>query len=624
MDGGDPVDSYPPVEAHGLIGDLQTAALVSRDGTLDWFCAPRFDSPSLFGGLLDRHRGGYFGVTPDGVDYVSRQLYLPGTPILITRFLSTEGVGELVDFMPVAGDRATDRHRVVRMLRMVRGSMRFRVECRPRFNYGRDQQEIEEHADGAVFRSPTLSLTLSPIRYAERLTEEYEFRLGKEGFWLAATLHEGEAGGTVLETAQAPDPPRSFTPDEAREMLEQTRDFWRRWLGRSRYAGRWREMVERSAMTLKLMTYAPTGALVAAPTAGLPEHVGGERNWDYRYTWIRDASFSVHALLGLGFTDEAAHYLQWVNDRIRDAKEGGMPLQIMYRLDGSPDLTEEVLDHLEGYRGSAPVRVGNGAADQLQLDIFGEALNSVHLADSHGLMSPHGGWLNIVRMVDWLCDNWDQPEDGIWETRTGRQDFTYGRLMSWVALDRAIRLADRHGRPADTGRWVRVRNQIYDQIMARGFHVGRGAFVQHYATHVLDAALLAMPSVGFVAPTDPMWQSTLRNMDDELVADSLVYRYDPEASPDGLPGNESTFTICTFWYVQALAQSGRLDDATLTFEKMLTYSSPLGLYSEEIAPSGEQTGNFPQAFSHLSLVSTAVNLDQLLDAAIHPGGSARE
>ncbi|GAB3332053.1 glycoside hydrolase family 15 protein [Micromonospora halotolerans] len=607
------MDSYPAVEDHGLIGDLQTAALIAKDGTLDWFCAPRFDSPSIFGGLLDRRRGGHFQITPDGVDYTSKQLYLPGTPILITRFLSADGVGELVDFMPVAGDRATDHHRLVRMLRMVRGSMRFRLECHPRFNYGRDGHVLEVHPSGTVFRSPGQSLTLNPIRYAERLSDEHEFQRTEEGIHLVATLHEGEAGGVILETG-SPGPPRLYPPEEARELLEQTRDFWRRWIGRSCYTGRWREMVERSAMTLKLMTYAPTGALIAAPTAGLPERVGGERNWDYRYTWIRDAAFSVHALLSLGFTDEAVQYQQWVDARLRDAQDAGVPLQIMYRVDGSPALTEEVLDHFEGYRGSAPVRIGNGAADQLQLDIYGEVLNSLHLANEHGLKSPHEGWLDLVRTMDWLCAHWDQPEDGIWETRAGRQDFTYGRLMSWVALDRAVRLAHRNGRPADTVRWTDTRNRIYEQIMARGYHSGRAAFVQHFATDVLDAALLAMPSLGFIAPTDPMWQSTLRAIDADLVSDSLVYRYDPGATADGLSGGESTFTMCTFWYVQALAESGRLDDAQLTFEKMLTYSSQVGLYSEEITPSGEQAGNFPQAFSHLSLISTASNLDRLLDA----------
>jgi GH15 family glucan-1,4-alpha-glucosidase len=601
------------VEDHGLIGDLQTAALVTKDGTLDWFCAPRFDSPSIFGGLLDRRRGGYFQVSPDGVDYTSKQLYLPGTPILITRFLSADGVGELVDFMPVAGDRATDHHRLVRVLRVVRGTMRFRVDCRPRFNYGRDPHEQEVHPEGTIFRSPGLSLTLNTVHYADRLLDTHDPRRSEEGVCVVVTLREGEAGGVVLET-DSPEPPRLYTWEEARGLLEQTRDFWRRWLGRSCYTGRWREMVERSAMTLKLMTYAPTGALIAAPTAGLPERVGGDRNWDYRYTWIRDASFSVHALLSLGFTDEAWQYEHWVEERFRDAAAGGVPLQVMYRVDGSPDIGEEVLDHLEGYRGSAPVRIGNDAVKQLQLDIYGEVLNALHLANDHGLKGSHDGWQHLTRMIDWLCAHWDQPDDGIWETRVGRKDFTYGRLMSWVALDRAVRLADRHGRPGDTGRWAATRNRVYEQIMARGYHPGRRAFVQHYGSDVLDASLLAMPSLGFVGPTDPMWRSTLRAIDADLVSDSLVYRYDPGATADGLSGRESTFTMCTFWYVQALAESGRLDDAQLTFEKMLTYSSQLGLYSEEIAPSGEQAGNFPQAFSHLSLISTASNLDRLLDA----------
>ncbi|SCF27886.1 glycoside hydrolase family 15 protein [Micromonospora mirobrigensis] len=608
------MEAYPAVENHGLIGDLQTAALVTRDGTLDWFCAPRFDSPSIFGGLLDRQRGGHFQISPCDVDYVSRQIYLPGTAILITRFLSADGVGEVVDFMPVAGAVATDHHCIVRMIRVVRGSMRFRMDCQPRFDYGRRPHTVDFTLEGTVFRSGDLTLTVNPVRRDGMLLDERDFDHDEHGGVTATgVLRQGHTGGVVLHT-QSPEPPRVVSPAEVLELYEQTREFWRRWLGGSRYTGRWREMVERSAMTLKLMTYAPTGGLVAAPTAGLPEQIGGERNWDYRYTWVRDASFSVHALLSLGFTAEARGYLDWLTERIRDAEQSGESLQIMYRVDGSRELGEEVLPHLEGYRGSRPVRIGNDAAAQLQLDIFGEAMNCLHLADIEGLPSSYQEWRNTTKVLDWLCDHWDQPEDGIWETRGGRQDFTYGRLMSWVAFDRGIRLAQRHGRPADVARWTAERDAAYEQIMTRGFHPGRGAFVQHYACDVLDASLLAMPTVGFIAPRDPMWQSTLRAMDAELVSDSLVYRYDPEASPDGLPGAEGTFTMCTFWYVQALAESGRLDDARLTFEKMLTYSSHLGLYSEEIAPSGEQIGNFPQAFSHLSLISTAGVLDRLLDA----------
>ncbi|WUR62946.1 glycoside hydrolase family 15 protein [Micromonospora chokoriensis] len=606
------MESYPAVENHGLIGDLQTAALISKDGIVDWFCAPRFDSPSVFGALLDRRKGGHFQLAPDGVDYASKQLYLPGTPILITRFHSADGVGELLDFMPVTGERATDHHRLIRLVRMVRGSMRFRFDCHPQFNYGRDPYQLEVHPEGDVFRSSTLTLTLAAFKNVERAFEVRDVRRDAEGVSASFTLNEGDIGGVVLETA-CPHAPRALGTDEACELLAQTRDYWRRWLSRSHYNGRWREMVERSAMTLKLMTYAPTGALVAAPTAGLPEQVGGQRNWDYRYTWIRDASFSVHALLRLGFTEEAQKYLYWLDARIREANDGDQPLQIVYRIDGSPDLGEEVLGHLEGYRGSAPVRIGNGAADQLQLDIYGEALVALDLADRHGLIAPYEGWRKTAGLMDWLCEHWDQPEDGIWETRSGREDFTYGRVLSWVALDRAVRIAQRRGRPGDIFRWTAARDAIYEQVMTRGFDQRRGAFVQHYRSGILDASLLAMPGLNFISPTDPMWESTLRAMDVDLVSDSLVYRYDPKASPDGLAGTEGTFNMCTFWYVQALALAGRLDDARLTFEKMLTYSTPLGLYSEEIAPTGEQIGNFPQAFSHLSLISTASHLDELLN-----------
>ncbi|MEU4475191.1 glycoside hydrolase family 15 protein [Micromonospora sp. NPDC023888] len=608
------MENYPAVEAHGLVGDLQTAALISKDGIVDWFCAPRFDSPSIFAGLLDRHRGGYFQLSPDGVEYASKQLYLPGTPILITRFHSADGVGEVLDFMPITGERATEQHRLIRQIRMVRGSMRFRSDCRPRFNYGRDPYELEVHPEGDIFRSmtQTQTLTLTPFKNAEHLVDQGGVRRDAEGVSATYTLHEGDITGVVIETA-CPHVPRALTNDEVCELLAQTRDYWRRWLNRSGYSGRWREMVERSAITLKLMTYAPTGALVAAPTAGLPEQIGGQRNWDYRYTWVRDASFSVHALLGLGFTDEAQRYLHWLNDRIREAGERGTPLQIMYRVDGSPDLGEEVLDHLEGYRGSSPVRVGNGAAGQLQLDIYGEALKSLDLADRHGLQIPQEVWRKTARLVDWLCEHWDQPEDGIWETRSGRKDFTYGRMMSWLAFDRAVRLAQDRGYPSNLGRWISERDAVHEQVMERGFHPERGAFVQHYKTHVLDASLIGMPSGGFISPTHPKWQSTLRAMEAELVSDSLMYRYNPSASPDGLVGTEGTFSMCTFWYVQAIAVSGRLDEARLTFEKMLTYSTPLGLYSEEIALSGEQLGNFPQAFSHLSLISTAAVLNELLD-----------
>jgi GH15 family glucan-1,4-alpha-glucosidase len=613
------VARYPNIGDHGLIGDLQTAALVSTDGVLDWFCCPRFDSPSVFASLLDAERGGYYRIAPDRDDYVSRQLYLPDTAVLITRFMTPDGVGEVHDFMPVIEGAATGRHRLVRIIRVVRGVMRFAVEIQPRFDYGRKPHKVEISEHGAVFATDDLELTMHGIAPEGTSVRDSGVTLERhnDGLRWTRTLREGQMGGVVLESMGGT--PRKITPAQAQRLQEETVRFWRQWLIRSSYRGRWREMVARSAITLKLMTYAPTGAPVAAPTAALPEQVGGERNWDYRYTWVRDGSFSIYALLGLGYVEEATAFGIWLRNRVQEAAgQDSGPLKIMYRVDGSSDLIEETLDHFEGWRGSRPVRIGNGAADQLQLDIYGEAADAMHLADAHGVQMAHQGWQAVTEIIDWLCEHWDQPDEGIWETRGGRKNFTYGRFQTWVALDRAIRLAAKRGRPADIARWTTERDAVYAQIMERGWNPKVGAFTQHYDTEVLDSSLLLMPLQGFIAPLDPMWLSTLKAMDRELVSDSLVYRYNPAASPDGLKGDEGTFSLCTFWYVDALARAGRLDEARLVFEKMHTYANHLGLYSEEIGATGEQLGNFPQAFSHLSLISAAINLDYMLD---HGAGS---
>jgi GH15 family glucan-1,4-alpha-glucosidase len=608
---------YANIADHGLIGDLQTAALVTTDGCVDFFCCPRFDSPSVFAALLDADRGGFFRIVPDRDDYVSRQLYFPDTAILITRFMTPDGVGEIEDFMPIAGTTVTDRHRLVRLIRVVRGTMRFKVDLQPRFDYGRRPHKLELHDDGAVFQADGMELTVHAVARPGATLESEGLELQRDGDGLhwTRTLRAGQIGGVVIEWMGGT--PRRVTPEQIAELRDQTTRFWRGWLHQSRYTGRWRDMVNRSAMTLKLMTYAPTGGIVAAPTTGLPEQEGGERNWDYRYTWIRDGSFSIYALLGLGYVEEASAFSSWLrargsgsSDRVR---EGDRPLKIMYRVDGSSDLVEETLDHFEGWRGSRPVRIGNGAADQLQLDIYGEAMDSIFLADSNGLLVTHHGWTELSSIIDWLCENWDQPDEGIWETRGGQKNFSYGRLQTWIALDRAIKMATRLARPANVTKWTVERDLVYNQIMDRGWNPKVGAFTQHYETEVLDSSLLMMPLQGFIAPNDPMWQSTLKAMDRELVSDSLVYRYNPGASPDGLAGDEGTFSLCTFWYVDALARSGRLDEARLVFEKMHTYANHLGLYSEEIGSTGEQLGNFPQAFSHLSLISAAINLDYQLD-----------
>ncbi|MEU5338822.1 glycoside hydrolase family 15 protein [Streptomyces asoensis] len=611
-----PMDDYPLIENHGLLGDLQTSALVSTDGTVDWFCCPRFDSPSVFGALLDKDKGGHCTVRPRHGTYTTKQLYLPDTAVLVTRFMTEAGAGEVLDFMPVTGSAVTARHRLVRILRCVRGSMTFDVEIAPRFDYGRSPHRLHLTEHGAVFAAEDGSqLTVHAVREPQdrRILQVMTDRQDDLHFTL--TLEAGQERGLVLEWA-ADGPPRDVRLAEYQQLFGRTVAFWRTWLAQSQYTGRWRETVERSAITLKLMTYAPSGALVAAPTAALPEQLGGERNWDYRFTWIRDASFSVYALLGLGFTEEARAFIGWLSDRVKEraGSDGDSgPLNIMYKVDGSSDLEEQTLGHWTGYAGSAPVRIGNGAATQLQLDIYGEALDSIYFAHRHGIQLGHHGWTSLLTNLDWLVDHWDQAGEGLWEIRGGRRHFTYGRVMSWVAFDRALRLAGSSGRPAAADRWSAARDTIYEQVMAKGWSEGQQAFVQHYGSDVLDSSLLRMATVGFLIPEDPMWASTLDAMERELVSDSLVYRYNPEASPDGLRGSEGTFSLCTFMYVDALARAGRTDKARLVFEKMMGYANHLGLYSEEIDLTGRQLGNFPQAFTHLALIDAAITLDAALN-----------
>jgi GH15 family glucan-1,4-alpha-glucosidase len=588
--------SYLPIASHGVIGDLRTVALVATDGTIDWYCPSAFDAPSVFGAILDRERGGHYRIAPVR-DCATRQLYLPDTNVLITRFLSPDGVGEVQDFMPVGADQ-----RLIRRVVCVRGSMRFELECEPRFNYGRDRHATATSAAGASFRSPALTLTLGTSVPLRQTTAGVSAEFDLEG---------GQSTTFVLaETGELPERVSEAT---AERLLAETVQYWQDWISRSRYTGRWREIVNRSALTLKLLTYAPTGAIVAAPTTSLPERLGGARNWDYRYTWVRDAALTLGPLLSLGYADELRAFGRFLERCLESgAANGSGPLQVLYGIDGRAHVPEEILDHLEGYRGSAPVRIGNDAAHQLQLDIYGEIIDAVYLLDRHTKHMAHDVWRTIAAAADWLCESWDQPDEGIWETRGGRQRFTHSHLMCWVALDRAIRIAHDRGFPADRERWLSVRDEIFHRIMDSCWSEPRRAFVQHEQSDVVDASVLLMPLVGFISPTDPRWLSTLDAITSRLVADSLVHRYDPAASPDGLDGDEGTFSICSFWYVEALARAGRVVEARLAFEKMLTYANHLGLYSEEVGPSGELLGNFPQAFTHLALIRAAISLDEEL------------
>ena len=607
--------SYQPIESYGLIGDMHTVALVGLDGSIDWCCIPRFDAPSVFGRILDAEKGGFWQIRLLAGEVTSKQFYWPETNILVTRFLSEEGVGEVTDYMPVGGREESRRHReIVRTVKAVRGTVGFRMECRPAFDYARVRHELTLNGNGACFDAPDLNLSLASKVPLERDGDGVVC-----DFWLA----EGEtATFTLRESTEGGHCGHALEDTEAEEAFRATVAFWRRWLGQCTYAGRWREIVHRSALALKLLTYEPTGAIVAAPTCSLPEGVGGVRNWDYRYTWIRDAAFTLYAFLRIGFTEEAEAFMGFLANHCKEASPNGHPLQIMYGIDGRRELTESTLDHLDGYRGSRPVRIGNGAYDQLQLDIYGELLDAVYLYNKYGAPISYDLWLRVRSFVDWVCENWQLRDEGVWEVRGGRQRFTYSNLMCWVAVDRGLRLADQRAFPADRARWTEVRDAIYETIMTEGWSEERQAFVQTLGGDALDAANLMMPLVFFVSPVDPRMLSTidatLRSPDEGgLVSNSLVYRYNLIEAEDGLPGEEGTFNICTFWLVEALTRAGlskpeRLEQARLTFEQMLGYANHLGLYAEETGHHGEALGNYPQAFTHLALISAAYNLDRAL------------
>jgi GH15 family glucan-1,4-alpha-glucosidase len=608
--------AYRPIENYGLIGDMHTVALVGKDGSIDWCCLPRFDAPSVFARILDAETGGYFQIALRGEEVTTKQFYWPETNVLVTRFLSEDGVGEVRDFMPVAGRASdADRRQIIRMVRAVRGTVTFRVECHPAFDYARADHEMDFTGRGVCFRGEEQALSLST---------EIEMERAGDGVVADVTLREGESTTLLLHDIDPDEgcaPPLS--PAAAERAFRDTVQYWRDWLSQCTYTGRWREEVYRSALVLKLLTYEPTGAIVAAPTCGLPEDIGGVRNWDYRYTWIRDAAFTLYAFLRIGFTEEAQNFIDFLAGLVGQTTAGEGPLQIMYGIDGETELTEKTLDHLDGYRGAAPVRIGNGAYDQLQLDIYGELTDAVYLHDKYGVPVSYETWDSVRTFVDWVCDHWQRADEGVWEVRGGRQQFVYSKLMCWVAVDRGLRLARKRSLPADEERWRRCRDEIYEAIMEDGWNEERQAFTQQLEGNILDASTLMMPLVLFISPGDERLlktlDATLESPDQGgLVSNGLVYRYNVEESADGLEGDEGTFNICTFWLVEALtrasrAEPERLEDARLIFEQMLGYANHLGLYAEETGTHGEALGNFPQAFTHLALISAAYNLDRTLD-----------
>ena len=596
--------SYLPIEDHGIIGNLHTAALVGKDGTIDWMCLPSFDSPSVFASILDDEKGGHFALHP--VEYArSQQLYLPDTNVLLTRYFSTDGMAETLDFMPILSQPG-ERHRLVRNVRVIKGRMDFNVECLPAFDYARRPHSVYVGESGVVFASGESCVGLSAGVQLE------EWANGAAGSRF--TLGTGERATFVLAHLQKDEGPEEILSHVGfDELLHVTLRYWRRWLSNSTYQGRWREMVHRSALALKLMVYDPTGALIASPTMSLPERIGGGRNWDYRYTWLRDAALALYALIYIGFEDEARNFMGWLGERIQEDNDG--LLQPLYGVDGRVDIAESELTHLSGYRNSSPVRLGNGAQTQRQLDLYGAVLDAAYLYNKYGAPLDYDLWQNLRKILNWLSDNWRDPDEGIWEVRGGRRQFVSSKLLSWVALERAIRIARQRGLPAGDGRWKAERDAIYEEIMEMGWNEERNSFVQYYGSDALDASLLMMPLVKFVGPTDPRWVATLDRIQQELAYDTLVDRYQTErAAPDGLEGGEGSFSLCSFWLVECLTQVGRLDEARLALEKMFSYANHLGLYAEQIGHSGEALGNFPQAFTHLALISAAVHLDRALGA----------
>lgn len=604
--------SYQPIENYGVIGDLQTAALVSTGGSIDLLCFPGFDSPTIFAALLDEKNGGHFRIAPTGGEFTHRQRYLPDTNILLTRFYGGGGVAEISDFMPM--QHLGHRHDVVRRIKVVRGQLTLRMECAPRFDYARIGHTVEKRPDGAIFCPD------KKVQPGVRLRSTVPLRIVNGDAISEFKLKSGETAAFVLEEAE------SETPSEAADYVstafKETMNFWFDWVARSRYRGRWREMVNRSALALKLLISAPHGSIVAAPTFGLPAVIGGVRNWDYRYTWIRDASFTLYGLMRLGYTEEAAAFMSWIDARCRD-RAAGRPLQVMYRIDGDRQLPEKILKNLEGYRKSSPVRIGNGACDQLQLDIYGELMDSVYIYDRHGAPIGHDLWSDLVRLVEWVCRHWRDRDDSIWEVRGGPRPFLYSKGLCWVAVDRAIRIARRRSFPAPLLRWHRTRDEIYRHIFKEFWNKKLGAFVQYRGAKTVDASALLLPLVKLISPTDPRWRSTLNAIENTLVEDSAVYRYRRhDAAADGLSGEEGTFSACSFWYVECLARAGDLPQARFIFEKVLGYANHLGLYAEQLGPCGQHLGNFPLALSHLSLISAAWTLDRRLNEA--PGLTLRE
>lgn len=590
------------IDAHGVIGDMRTCALVADDGSIDYFCWPDLDSPSVFTALLNGDEAGLFTIAPDRPNARRQQIYLPDSNVLQTRWLDDDGAVELTDWMPILTEENT-MPRLVRRVYAVKGDSRICLKCSPRLDYARAETRATVEHGSIVFQAEgqrSMRLAGSETLTLDGNTAVADF-----------TLKEGESATFVFGCAED----RKVMEEDLDLCLKHTLRFWQRWARQSNYTGRWQEMVSRSALVLKLLVSQQHGSIAAAATFSLPETPGGERNWDYRATWIRDASFTVYAFMRLGYTDEANHFMSWVGDCIERSSDLPQKLQIMYRLDGGRELHEEELDHLSGHGGAKPVRIGNDAFGQVQLDIYGELMDAVYLSNKYGQAISRRGWMHVVSIIDYVCGHWQFRDAGIWEIRDEPQHFLHSRLMCWVAIDRAIRLAQKRSLSMPYERWLKTRGDIQEDIWTNFWNKEKGHFTAIQGKDTLDASLLLMPLFRFVSATDPAWLATLDAIKERLVCDGMVKRYDQSEMSDGLSGEEGSFAACSFWYVECLARAGRIDEAHMEFEKLMKYASPVGLFAEELDARGRHLGNTPQALTHLALISAAYFLNRKLSGS---------
>ncbi|WWC89044.1 uncharacterized protein L201_003962 [Kwoniella dendrophila CBS 6074] len=679
------------IQDHALIGNLRTAALVSLDGSIESMCIPYFDSPSVFARLVDANKGGHFSITPTWA-FKPKQSYAPNSNVLVTKFLSEEGVGVMTDLLvPKGANRTGSQSRaflpwLIRKVESIRGKVPFRMECAPAFNYCRDKHTTElvdddsvtsetDHIYKGLFKSPSLTLDLRYLTNSTdqcvsdpkislkveelknrdllgpSITSDFELEEGQCVYFVLRECGDFSYSNAEHERIANPNPQRAqsvglpletmlqaaskLRPKEnpmlthalLQALMRDTQAYWQGWINRSKYKGRWREAVHRSALVLKMLVFEETGAIVAAPTFSLPEFLGGQRNWDYRFTWVRDTSFTLYALIRLGFTEEANAYVEFILARLRDRNSDGS-LQIVYTIHGGKDLEELELDHLEGHRGSKPVRIGNGAADHLQLDIYGELLDCIYLAQKYSKPLSWESWVSIRQVVDYVCTQVDEPDLSIWEVRGKKKNFLYSKVMLWVAIDRGLRLADKRCLPCPNRyKWIEARDKIYEEVQTKGWNNEKGFFSQSYEDkESLDSAVLIMPLVFFMSAADPRFTSTLEHIlktpeKGGLTANNSVYRYNAALSDDGVGGEEGAFSLCTLWCVEALTRAGvynkpYLEKAVNMFMDFLGYGNHVELYSEEISPGGEGLGNTPQAFSHVTLISAAFNLDRALSGTM--------